>query len=160
VWKIKVKGLDVLFECARMMPATRFAVVGLAPELIVEGDYHRPANVEIIPLIGQAELRRYYQRAKVYCQPSYVEGLPNSVCEAMLCGCIPVGTDVGGIPTAMGGNGFLVPYGNEHLLADAIRKALAESESAGERARTYITRNFSLQKREAALLKILREERV
>jgi glycosyltransferase involved in cell wall biosynthesis len=158
MWKMKVKGLDVLFECVRLMPETRFVVVGLAPELVADGKHQRPANVEIIPFIAQAELLKYYQRAKVYCQPSYVEGFPNSVCEAMLCECIPVGTNVGGIPTAMGNNGFLVPYGDEHKLADAIQKALAENESAGEQARIHIAQNFTLQKREATLLKIVREE--
>lgn len=159
VWKMRVKGLDVLFECARLMPATRFLIVGVAPEIVADGKYRTPANVDITPCIAQSELLKYYQRAKVYCQPSYVEGLPNSVCEAMLCGCIPVGTDVGGIPTAMGGNGFLVPYGDARKLADAIQKALTEGELAGERARTYIAQNFTLQKREATLLKILQEGR-
>ncbi|HCV43973.1 MAG TPA: hypothetical protein DGH68_10855 [Bacteroidetes bacterium] len=160
IWKMKVKGIDVIFRCAQLMPTTRFVVVGLAPQLVAAGNYRQPANVEVIPFIEQAELLNYYQRARVYCQPSYVEGLPNSVCEAMLCGCIPVGTDAGGIPTAMGGNGFLVPYGDEHQLASAIQKALLESESAGERARMYIAQNFALQKREATLLQILRKERV
>ena len=40
------------------------------------------------------------------------EGLPNALCEAMLCECVPVGTDVQGIRTAMGDAGFYVPYGD------------------------------------------------
>jgi glycosyltransferase involved in cell wall biosynthesis len=156
VWKMRVKGLDVLFECARTMASTRFVVIGLAPQLLNER-HSAPANVELLPFVEQTDLLRYYQRAKVYCQPSFVEGLPNSVCEAMLCGCVPVGTNVGGIPTAIGDCGFLVPYGNVHKLVEAIRNALQSPDSVGQSARERIAREFTLKRREEALLRIIRE---
>ncbi|MBM2839990.1 MAG: hypothetical protein HW412_518 [Bacteroidetes bacterium] len=155
-WKMKVKGIDVLFACARTMSPTRFVVIGLASTLLKE-HHSAPANVELLPFVSQTDLLQYYQRAKVYCQPSFVEGLPNSVCEAMLCGCVPVGTNVGGIPTAMDGCGFLVPYGDPKDLANAIQKALGAPASMGENARAYIVQRFSLEKREATLLRILKE---
>ena len=156
-WKMKIKGLDVLFECARTMPATRFIVIGLASRLLNDIRNQTPENVEVIPFVEQPDLLRYYQRAKVYCQPSYTEGLPNSVCEAMLCACVPVGTNVGGIPTAIAGNGNLVSYGDVQQLATGIQRAMIEPASAGDRARTYISQNFTLQKREARLLQIFGE---
>lgn len=156
-WKMKVKGIDVLFECARALPDIRFAVVGFAPQLVNRSRERVPANVDMMGVMDQSELLQWYQRAKVYCQPSYSEGFPNSVCEAMLCGCIPVGTNIGGIPRAINGCGFLVPYGNVRQLADAIQKALMSPASVGERARAYVAEHFTLEKREALLLHILEE---
>ena len=155
--RMRVKGIDLLFECARLMPGTKFLIIGVAPELVVNSRLQPPPGVEMISSLEQPELLQYYQRAKVYCQPSYIEGLPNSLCEAMLCSCVPVGTDVGGIPTAMGGIGFLVRYGDTQMLADAIRKALLEPESTSQRARDYIAAGFNLEKRELSLQRILGE---
>jgi glycosyltransferase involved in cell wall biosynthesis len=156
-WRMKAKGIDTLFSSARLLPATRFVVIGLAEQLIPAARVGAASNVEIVPFVHQQELLRYYQRAKVYCQPSYTEGLPNSLCEAMLCGCIPVGTNVGGIPTAMDGIGFLVPCGDASALSQAIRQALQAPASVGTKAREHIGKIFTLQQREDALVRILKE---
>jgi glycosyltransferase involved in cell wall biosynthesis len=157
VWKMRVKGIDKLLECAHLLPTRKFIVVGLSHQLIQDLADHLPPNVELFPFCEQSELLRYYQRAGVYCQPSYSEGLPNSVCEAMLCQCIPVGTDVGGIPAAVGNCGFLVPYGDVGNLAAAIEQALGLPGDAGKQSRKHIQENFTLEKRETALLKVLTE---
>jgi glycosyltransferase involved in cell wall biosynthesis len=73
----------------------------------------------------------------------------------MLCECVPIGTNVAGIPTVMDGIGFLVKYGDVPGLVGAIRKALDEPASTGEQARARISENFSLQKRESALVSLI-----
>ena len=155
--RMKAKGVDVFLAAAGLLSDTRFVLVGLGKEMLEKVRDQSSSNVEFVPFVQRNELLRYYQRAKVYCQPSYIEGLPNSLCEAMLCGCIPVGTNVGGIPTAMSDIGFLVQYGDAAGLGKAIRKALLAPDSVGTRARGHIARNFTLQKREATLVRILTE---
>jgi glycosyltransferase involved in cell wall biosynthesis len=155
--RMKKKGVDLLFEAAGLLPATRFVVIGIHAHLLEEVRRSAPANVEIIPFVAQEELLEWYRRAAVYCQPSYTEGLPNSLCEAMLCGCVPVGTRVGGIPTAIAGTGFLVEYGNAQALSGALQQALAADPGLGMRARDHIATNFSLERREQSLLQVLRE---
>ncbi len=152
--RMRVKGIDFLFVAARAMPEVRFVVIGLSRHPIAS--IRIPSNVEVIPFVERRELLQYYQRAKVYCQPSYSEGLPSSLCEAMLCECIPVGTDVGGVPTAIGGNGFLVPYGDADKLCEAMRAAMQSPNEIGHTARKHIAETFTLQKREAALLRVIR----
>jgi glycosyltransferase involved in cell wall biosynthesis len=139
------------------MNTVRFIVIGVAPDAISPDDTP-PDNVDLRGFMEQADLLQYYQRAKVYCQPSYIEGLPNSVCEAMLCGCVPVGTDVGGIPNAIGGFGFLVAYGDPDLLKGAIEQALAAPAAMGERARAHVAMNFAIHSREEGLLRVLEEK--
>lgn len=155
--RLKVKGVPFLLDAARRMANVHFVLLGPAKHLLPHLQTNAPPNVEILPDVERDALRTYYQRAKVYCQPSYSEGLPNTLCEAMLCECIPVGTNVGGIPTAMRDIGFLVPYGDVQALVDAIAKALTAPRSIGHMARRYIAEHFPLAQREQELLRTLRE---
>ncbi|MDH3252730.1 MAG: glycosyltransferase family 4 protein, partial [Ignavibacteria bacterium] len=136
--RVKVKGIDILFEAARRLKDTPFSIVGMSPDMIARYRNEAPENVEMIPPVEQSTLREYYRRSSVYCQPSMMEGLPNSVCEAMLCGCIPVGTRVGGMQTAIEEQGVLVPYGDPEKLADVLSEVLHRPAAGlSERARNH-----------------------
>ena len=100
-----------------------------------------PKNVEFTGFVPDEELLRWYQRAKVYCQLSRYEGLPNALCEAMLCECVPVGTKYCGIPTAIGDTGFYADFGDVNGTAEAIKKALS-NQNLGKKARDRIKTNF------------------
>jgi glycosyltransferase involved in cell wall biosynthesis len=150
--RLKVKGVDFLLQVARTLPEVRFVLVGVDRALIARMGASRPPNVELLSYRSRGDLLPLYQRAKVYCQPSLSEGLPNSLCEAMLCGCSPVGTAVGGIPAAIGETGRVVPYGDVGQMQQAIGAALLTSPQPAESARARITRKYPLAAREAALL--------
>jgi glycosyltransferase involved in cell wall biosynthesis len=155
--RMRKKGLDTLFAAARTMMDVRFVVVGILPDVVEKAKSTAPANVEIVSFMEQQELLTMYRRAKVYCQPSFTEGLPNSLCEAMLCECIPVGTNVGGIPSAIADIGLLVPRGDAGALSSALQRALQLDSGVGVRARQHIMKNFPLDKREASLVRIIHE---
>jgi glycosyltransferase involved in cell wall biosynthesis len=153
--RIKQKGLYVLLNAARLMPDARFVIVGASARALEILQREAPSNVELLPYQERNALLPHFQKAKVYCQPSLFDGLPNSLCEAMLCECVPVGANAGGIPTAIRDKGFLVPYGDAEALAVAIRKALAAPAHVGQAARTYIAETFPLKRREQALVGIM-----
>ena len=155
--RFRVKGLDVLFDAARVMPHQHFIVAGIRNSLLEVLNEKVPSNVEIRASMPQEDLLKLYQRAKVYCQASRAEGLPNAVCEAMLCGCIPVCSDAGGTRTAVGGDGFLVPPGDGTLLAGAIMKAMALPDSRGLEGRKSIAGRFTLERREEGLVRVVNE---
>lgn len=155
--RVRKKGLDLLFDAARSLPGIRFAVAGIHEGILPAVSDMAPPNVEILPFLPRENLLGWYRRAKVYCQPSWTEGLPNSLCEAMLCRCIPVGTAVGGIPTAVAGVGFLVPRGDARALAQALTAAMASDDAAADAARRHIAAAFTLERREASLVRILTE---
>lgn len=154
-WRFIKKGFDKLIEAAQKMLDIKFIIIGISQELINKIKNSIPQNVELITFVNQKDLLRYYQKAKVYCQVSYTEGLPNALCEAMLCGCIPVGTNRGGIPNAIGDTGFVVEYGNIQSLVDALNKALNVPEDYGIKSRNYIIKNFHKSRRESELVDII-----
>jgi len=153
--RFKIKGIDVLIEVARQLPQVRFVLVGVSPDRFP--NTARPENLTVHPSLQQMELLHYYQRAKVYVQPSRREGLSNALCEAMLCGCIPVATDVGGSSRAIGETGFVVPVGNPNALADGIVKALELPAGNGILARERIIALYPKGQREVRLEQLIRE---
>jgi glycosyltransferase involved in cell wall biosynthesis len=71
---------------------------------------------------------KYFARADVFVLSSLVEGLPNVLVEAMLCGCTPVSTDCPTGPRELLGSGkfgYLVPVHDPPAIADGILMALA-----------------------------------
>lgn len=150
----RLKGIHTFIDTAKRLPDVEFIVVGLTPALINRFRSHSPSNVSFIEPIPFKDLISHFQKAMVYCQLSKREGHPNTLCEAMLCECIPVGTDVPGIRGVMGQVGYLVPWDSPDDTAEAIKKALASSQ--GNKAREHIAGNYSLQKREQRLISIVR----
>lgn len=150
---VKRKGFKTFVKTAKHIPDLKFVIVGKHIDSSIDElkDISK-TNVEFTGFISDEELLRWYQRSKVYCQLSRYEGLPNALCEAMLCECVPVGTKNCGIPTAIGNTGFYVPYNDEKETADAISKAL-KNQNLGKKARNRIKTIFPLTSRETKLLK-------
>jgi glycosyltransferase involved in cell wall biosynthesis len=153
---IKRKGLDTLVKAAKYLPDVEFVLVGKYADNSVEYlESISSSNVKFTGFVPDGDLIKYYQRAKVYCQLSRYEGLPNALCEAMLCECVPVGTDYCGIPTAIGATGFYVPYGDEKATAEAIKEALKSDKR--KEARERIKKMFPMERREKELVQIIKE---
>lgn len=153
--RLKKKGIDFLLSASVKMPDVPFVLVGIDKTLFNGILLSVPSNVKLLPHMLQKDLLTYYQEAAVYCQPSRSEGLPNTLCEAMACGCIPVGTNVDGIPTAIGNTGFVVPFGDVELLVEALNQALRTKFSKGMLARQRIMEQFPYQRRVDGLKKVI-----
>lgn len=151
--RLQVKGIPILIEAARQLHNITFLVIGVAPELALK--LAPPFNMTFYASMDRKDLLPFYQRAKVYCQPSIHEAVSYTVREAMLCGCIPVTSAVGGMQTAVADIGILVPPNDSMMLANALREALQMDESAGHLARARIVSLFPREKRETELLRII-----
>ena len=72
---------------------------------------------------------KYFSHAKAFVLSSLVEGMPNVLVEAMMCGCTPVATDCPTGPRELlddGRIGYLVPPRDPKALATGILAALAQ----------------------------------
>jgi len=151
------KGINTFVKASEKFPNILFYVIGKIDDDVKIRVESAPKNVKFMGWVSDNELLKLYQKAKVYCQLSRYEGLPNVLCEAMLCGCVPVGTKHCGIPTAIGKTGFYVPYKDIKATEVAIINALKSSEEAGSKARERIKQKFPIERREIELLKYLSE---
>ena len=106
------------------------------------------------------EIDRYYPQFDLFVLPSFTEGLPNVVLEALAAGVPVVATAVGGTPEAVehGVNGYLVPSGQVEPLADCITRLIGDPEqrrAMGARGRERVKRQFSFQVQAAAYRRLL-----
>ncbi|TFW34376.1 glycosyltransferase family 4 protein [Massilia horti] len=85
-------------------------------------------QVELLGWVGERARTQLLERASVCVLPSYAEGLPMSVLEAMAAGVPVVATRVGGIPEVItdGVEGLLVAPGDVPALAAALDRLLAD----------------------------------
>lgn len=86
-------------------------------------------NVFVPGWIGVEEKISYLQKGSIFILPSYNEGLPISILEAMASSMSIIATTVGGIPEAVdeGKNGYLIEPGDKLRLEESLVK-LIESE--------------------------------
>ncbi|MCF7832533.1 MAG: glycosyltransferase family 4 protein [Candidatus Marinimicrobia bacterium] len=154
--RIRIKGIDWFIESARAFPDIPFVIIGHGdgiknyPETI-------PENVTITGMLSQEDLIYYYQKAMIYAQLSIREGLPTAVCEAMLCECVPVGFNAGGIPVAIGDAGLIIGDKTPEAIKKAINEALNKFEILGPLAREHVIKKFPQKLRESRLFDIIKD---
>jgi len=151
------KGFDLLIKVAAEMPDVKFVLIGFNEEHLSKLKRSVTPNVELHGIVPYEKLVEEYSKAKVYAQFSMFEGMPSSICEAMLCECIPVGSEVNGIPKIIDSNGFILKKKNILVVKEAITKALKLPDNYGIRSREHIMKLFSFQKRENSLLNLIDE---
>jgi glycosyltransferase involved in cell wall biosynthesis len=122
---------DLIYAMKELNKTTeaRLTILGGGPlnkelELLI-----KELNLEnIVKLTGYVDnTLKYFKRANVFVLSSYVEGLPNVLVEAMMCGCTPVSTDCPTGPREVledGAYGYLTPVGDIASMANSIKKAM------------------------------------
>jgi glycosyltransferase involved in cell wall biosynthesis len=100
--------------------------------------------------LGPERLRAELARATVFALPSYAEGMPMALLEAMSWGLPVIATPVGGVPQVVEHevNGLLVTPGDIDGIAAAAMRLLSEPklrEPLGAAARRTIETRFSLE---------------
>ncbi len=98
--------------------------------------YHLEKNVHLLPYLPQPQLWNLFKKSLVSVSISVHDGTPNSLLEAMACGCFPIVGDIESLREWIvpGKNGFLVEPGNPQALAEALLIALSQPELRQEAA--------------------------
>lgn len=134
------KGLDLALQALAEVDAAtvEFLIAGtgrheeqlreLAKELGIR------EQVAFLGYVPDEELPMLYSSADVFVLPSRYEGFGLVLLEAMACGTPVIGTDAGGIPTAIrdGETGYIVNQ-DEKMLADAFERIIRKDNEQMER---------------------------
>jgi colanic acid/amylovoran biosynthesis glycosyltransferase len=115
----------------------RVAREGLGESVLIAGAKPHP---EVLAIVGDAD---------VFCLPSFAEGVPVSLMEAMALGVPVVSTRVMGIPELIddGATGILVAPGNADQLVGALERLAGDAdlrEQLGQAGRERIAADFDL----------------
>ena len=149
-----VKGYDLIEELAKNHPEWSFTLIG-------DSNYKSSLpNIKVFGKMKAQDLVEAYNTHRYYLQLSTSEGFPNSLGEAMACGCIPIGSAVGAIPEIIDSTGLILPQKDLALLQDLLSQFLLENpKEKSILARKRILDFFSYQLRQEKLTKALIEDK-
>jgi glycosyltransferase involved in cell wall biosynthesis len=119
-------------------------------------------RIEIKGWLPNKDVRRMIKDARVLLLPSYAEGLPVVIMEALALERPVISTYIAGIPELVDeGCGWIIPAGSQSALVEAMREALSASPQTlavkGAEGRARIERDHDIDK-EAAKLHALFED--
>lgn len=170
-WMIEDKGIYELIAAAGQLKAEQLNFrIRLIGQLFDQEFRLRQAIasnnvddcVEVVGPVADLEgLIGEYQAADLFVLPSYAEGFPNTLLEAMAVGLPVVATNIGGIPEIVddGVTGSLVASRDAQALATAISSILKDSSvraSMGHAARRKVLRQFTLDQALASYHELFR----
>jgi glycosyltransferase involved in cell wall biosynthesis len=168
---VPVKGqtllIEAMAELKRRGVDARLTLVGDGPQMpelreLVE----RLAvadRVDLTGAVGQDEIGALYARADVFAMPSFAEGLPVVLMEAMATGLPVVASRITGVPELVddGVSGLLVAPGRVDGLVAALERLLGasaeEREAMGRAGRERVVAEFDADTTAAQLLAAFEE---
>jgi colanic acid/amylovoran biosynthesis glycosyltransferase len=164
------KGLEVLIGAVKLL-----ADRGIDVQLVLVGDGPMrdrlrlrakrlgiTDRVTLTGAVGQDEMAAYYADADVFCLPSFAEGVPVVLMEAMASGRAVVATRVAGVPELVedGVSGLLVAPSNVDELTAALERLASspeEREKMGLAGRHKVVEDFDAERCAAQLAKLFQE---
>jgi glycosyltransferase involved in cell wall biosynthesis len=161
---IRAKGIDDYADAARLLradlPHARFLLAGpleTGPDAFSDAEVHSWAERGLDYLGSIEDVRPVIARCSVFVLPSWREGTPRSVLEAMAMGRPIVTTDAPGCreTTIEGMNGHLVPVGAPGQLAEAMRDLALDPgkrQRMGAAGRQIAEDRYAVEKVNSALL--------
>lgn len=134
---IKIKGIDYLIralpEITEKFPNVNLVIIGYGNEREKLESLARDLNINNVSFLGRIpnrELPYYYQQADIFVLPSFKEGSPVVLMEALSTGCPVVATKIAGIPYMIedGENGLLINTGSVSEISRAVIRILTDND--------------------------------
>lgn len=152
---VKRKGVDLILELARVKPNCRFTVLGYHPSVHLSDV---PSNVELLRSVPYDSLPEFYSKHTYYLQLSMWEGFPSAPCEAMLCECVPIVSDVAALPEIVGDVGGILSKKDFNELVRTVDEVMMlDAAAEGKKARRRIMERFPIDTR-MRLVRLLKEQ--
>ena len=150
----KLKGIDLVLELAERFPNYTFEIIGMPANYPIEPTLK---NLIKTPNIPNQELAAHLGKSEFYLQLSMSEGFPNALCEAMLCGCIPIVSAVGAMPDIVGDDEHILKHRSLDELAEIVNRLTnkPDKEQLSGYFRKKIMDYYPEAKREKELIELV-----
>lgn len=153
--RFALKGIDLILAIAPRFTNCKFTIVSKVRSEELE---NIPSNVQLIPPIENNSLKDLFSQHQYYFQLSISEGFPNALCEAMLCECVPIGSNVGAIPLIIGNTGYILTERDIDKLSQLIEQIIKTPDTkSGKNARERIIQKFPESTRKKELLELCKK---
>jgi glycosyltransferase involved in cell wall biosynthesis len=150
-----VKGikelLDIIPRLKERFPAVSLCLGGVwdSNELKRQAD-ELGETIEFVGWLDKEGREKYYDQCAIFVLPTYYEGQPNSLLEAMAAGMPVIASEVRGVPHLVkdGINGRMIPPKDREALYNALVELLESEElrrKYGEAARKDMETRFSMK---------------
>ena len=124
------KGLNEIIEALKKLPEDiifKFIVAGDGPDRICfinECERHFPERLKYLGIVIGKEKDEVLKNSHIFLLPSYFEGLPNALLEAMANRLVPIVTPVGSMPEVVSNNknGLIIPVNDFQALSECITR--------------------------------------
>lgn len=138
------KGASIVIEVAKCLENIHFLIIGSKSD---DSEISRlPKNIHFLGIVSRDHMPLYYNMCDVLVLPSFTEGFPDVILEALACGKPVIASRVGEIPWIVSSKfGWLVEPGNVKEFKETIQNALSDEgllKAMGEAAREYVVKNF------------------
>lgn len=154
---LRARGHDVFLTIVGDGPE-RAGLEAEAVRLGIDG------SVAFAGALSHEAVRAHYAEADIFCLPSYAEGVPTVLIEAMACEVPVVATHINGTPELVqdGEAGLLVPPARPDALADALERLVRDPllrEAFGAAGRRRVLERFELHGAARAVREVFRSVR-
>lgn len=149
-FQVQLKGIDLILQAAEALPDYHFTIAGVP-------DWKRKelerCNVTVLPAQKQDELARLFNEHEYYIQVSMAEGFPNALCEAMLCGCTPIVSEVFSMPEIVAQQGCILSKRNREDFIQVLTHCEPDNPESN---RLRIQDHYPIKKRETELRALIK----
>jgi colanic acid/amylovoran biosynthesis glycosyltransferase len=157
--------IDAIARLTQAGMPCRLTLVGDGPlrsaiEALI-GQYQLEAQIRITGYVTNDEVQSHILKARAFVLPSFAEGLPVAIMEALALGRPVVSTYVAGIPELVqpGDNGWLVPVGDLDRLTEVLAEVLAapidQLEAMGQRGARLVAQRHNISIEASKLSQLL-----
>lgn len=145
------KGLNEVFDALQILGERRvsvaFHIVALADGARAQLTERAPAvPCRVDGYLDPVDMLRAMREADIFLLPSYGEGFPNALLEAMATGLASVVTPVGAVPEMVGTDAAItIARPDPRLLADAVTRLVQDPalrRGMGERANAIVRERY------------------
>lgn len=143
---VKGKGIFELIEACSQIQNIELLVIGKVDKSVqdwIDTQWHDAEWLKLLGTMPHKDVIVEMLKCGIFILPSYSEGFPNVILEAMACSCPIIASSVGAIPEMLGNDtenkcGLVIPPKNLQAIKNAILTLLSDENLTKEIANNAV----------------------